>query len=256
MNRGLKISLYVVLTISACVFGYLAFRNYTRLMGGVIESAQSSGADVSAAGTRGETLATKGYANVMIFGAVFFVSVVALGFLLGHDIAHYLGDRVLKGVHNDEGEGMTDPDYEVAEQVWADGDYLESIRLMREYLKKNPREIHASIRIAEIYEKDLQNNLAAALEYEEILKQKLPAERWGWSAIHLCNLYFRMNQPDRAIALLHRIDTEYGETAAADKARKRLALIDAGEFEQVAEESVSPRQSFNKPDSAGEGQTS
>ena len=56
---------------------------------------------------------------------------------------------------------------------------------MREYLLKNPREQHVSLRIAEIYEKDLANPLAAALEYEEVLKQKLPAERWGWAAIHL-----------------------------------------------------------------------
>ena len=121
---------------------------------------------------------------------------------------------------------MADPDYEAAEQVWADGNYLEAIQLMRDYLKKNPREQHAAIRIAEIYEKDLNNNLAAALEYEEILKQKLQPERWGWSAIHLCNLYFRMNQSDKAVALLRRIDAEYGETAAAGKARKRLELIE------------------------------
>ena len=248
MNRTVKLVLYTVLTISTCLFGYLAFANYTRLMSGVLENAQAGPSDVPALETRGNTLVTRGYAKVMIYGAIFFVSVVALGFLLGHDIAHYMGDRVLRGVHNDEGEGMADPDYEAAEQVWADGNYLEAIQLMRDYLKRNPREQHVAIRIAEIYEKDLNNNLASALEYEEVLKQKLQQERWGWTAIHLCNLYFRMNQPDKAVALLRRIDTEYGETAAADKARKRLALYDAeAGAGQIAEGSESDTQIIEDP---------
>ena len=66
------------------------------------------------------------------------------------------------------------------------------------------------------------NPLAAALEYEEVLKQKLAPERWGWAAIHLCNLYLKLDQHDKSVALLRRIDSEYGETAAAEKARKRL----------------------------------
>ena len=166
MNRTFRAVLYVVLTVASCVFGYLTYTNYTRLMSGVMENAAPS--EAPALETSGATLATRGYAGVMIFGALFFVSVLGLGFLLGHDLAHHLGDRVLRGVHNDEGEGMADPDYEAAEQVWADGNYLEAIQLMRDYLKKT--RAARAIRIAEIYEKDLNNNLAAALEYE-ILKQ-------------------------------------------------------------------------------------
>ena len=99
---------------------------------------------------------------------------------------------------------------------------LERKKQRREYLKKNPREQHVALRIAEIYEKDLLNPLAAALEYEEVLKHKLAPERWGWAAIHLCNLYSKLNHQDKVIALLRRIDAEYGNTAAAEKARKRL----------------------------------
>jgi hypothetical protein len=67
--------------------------------------------------------------------------------------------------------------------------------------------------------------LAAALEYEEVLKQKLPAEQWGWTAIHLCNLYSsKLNQPDKAIALLRRIDSDFGATSAAEKARQHLDI--------------------------------
>ena len=57
--------------------------------------------------------------------------------------------------------------------------------------------------------------------------QKLPPERWGWAAVHLCNLYSsKLNQPHKAIILLQRIVTEYGETAAAEKARKRLTQLE------------------------------
>ncbi|HZO85827.1 MAG TPA: hypothetical protein VFC26_11470, partial [Verrucomicrobiae bacterium] len=51
----------------------------------------------------------------------------------------------------------------------------------------------------------------------------LPAERWGWAAIHLANLYSgKLNRPDDAAALLRRINDEHPTTAAAKKARERL----------------------------------
>ena len=96
---------------------------------------------------------------------------------------------------------------------------------MREYLKKHPREQFVALRIAEIYEKDLGNPLAAALEYEEILRKKLPPDRWGWAAVHLANLYSgKLDKIEQATALLHRIVDEYGQTPAAKKARERLGL--------------------------------
>jgi TolA-binding protein len=157
--------------------------------------------------------------------ALFLVSLVGLGLLLANDISHYFGNRALKVLYNDEGDGLKTPEYEKAEETWANGDHLEAIRMMREYLNKNPKEQHVAMRIAEIYEKDLNNPLAAALEYEEVLKQKLPEERWGWAAIHLCNLYFRLNQEQKAVDLLRRIVTEHPKVAAAEKARKRLEQL-------------------------------
>jgi hypothetical protein len=60
-----------------------------------------------------------------------------------------------------------------------------------------------------------------------VLKHNLPRERWGWAAIHLCNLYLKLGQPDKTMTLLRRVDAEYGETQAAEKARKRLALLES-----------------------------
>ena len=79
---------------------------------------------------------------------------------------------------------------------------------------------------------------AAALEYEEVLKQKLPPERWGWAAIHLCNLYFKLNQLDKSVAFLRRVEAELKETAAAEKARKRLEELGLS----ISAEELAPEQ--------------
>jgi hypothetical protein len=80
--------------------------------------------------------------------------------------------------------------------------------------------------------------VAAALEYEEILKKHLSPERWGWTAVHLSNLYSgKLNKTAEAEVLLRRIITEYPQTAAAKKARERL-----GEPEPVIEAPLPPEQ--------------
>jgi TolA-binding protein len=151
-------------------------------------------------------------------------AIIALGLLVAHDVTQIVGNAAVDALLDDKGEGLRDPDYEKAEEAWAAGKHLEAIQLLRDFLKKNPREQYASLRIAEIYEKDLHNLLAAALEYEELLKQKLPAERWGWAAVHLCNLYSKLGQQDKTKDLLQRLADDYPQTAAAKKARSRLGL--------------------------------
>jgi TolA-binding protein len=163
----------------------------------------------------------------------FLLMAVLLGLLIARDIAEFFGNRSVEFLLNDEGTGIKNPEYDDAEREWANGNHLDAIRLMRDYLTRHPREQYVALRIAEIYEKDLKNYLAAALEYEEVLKHKLPPDRWGWAAIHLCNLYSKLNKTNQAVELLRRIATEFSETPAAEKARKRLAM-----FETVGEEAL------------------
>ena len=168
--------------------------------------------------------------------------------LLARDIAHFFAGRAEKALFNDDG-APANPEYEQAEELWKDGKYLEAIQAMRDYLKKNPREQYVALRIAEIYEENLFNPLAAALEYEEVLKKNLPAERWGWAAIHLANIYSgKLNQPEKAVALLRRIDSEYGTTSAANKARERLMQIDPN-FVPAAVTEVAVAQDSQEPPS-------
>jgi TolA-binding protein len=180
--------------------------------------------------------------------AAFVGTVIGLGLLIATDVTQLVGQQAVDFLFNDDGEGIRDPEYERAEQVWANGQHLEAVQMLRDFLKKNPRQLHAALRIAEIYEKDLHNYLAAALEYEEILKHKLPAERWGWAAIHLCNLYSRIGQPEKSLVLLRRVADDYPQTAAAKKARTRLGLQEP-EAETVAEEAPA-EDGANPPEAA------
>jgi TolA-binding protein len=150
---------------------------------------------------------------------------LVLAGLVAWEVAQWFSRRTGSVVFSEDAPSQNDPEYDAAEAEWAKGNHLDAIALMREYLKRNPREQYVAIRIAEIYEKDLSNPLAATLELEEVLTQGLSREKWGWTAIHLANLYSgSMNQPGKAMAILERIIAEYPETGAAKKARSRLGI--------------------------------
>jgi TolA-binding protein len=182
--------------------------------------------NVTVARTGAAALPTISYSRMISYLLICIAAFGGFALLLARDVSYFVAGRAEKALFNDEGAPAS-PEYEQAEELWKDGKYLDAIQAMRDYLKKNPREQYVALRIAEIYEENLHNPLAAALEYEEVLKKNLPAERWGWAAIHLANIYSgKLNQPDKAVALLHRIDSEYGTTSAANKARERLLQID------------------------------
>jgi hypothetical protein len=220
-----KIILYVLFVACLLGFGYGTYRGLSRDPAPPPAPSTNSPAAAPTDGA-GQT-PRKELGRAMTFGSLAFAALVGLAVLIARDFSHFFASHVEKFVWDEEGEGMKNPEYEEAEEVWKNGQHLEAIQLLRDYLKRHPREQYVALRIAEIYEKDLNNALAAALEYEEILKKKLPAERWGWAAIHLSNLYSgKLNKPDEALALLRRIDTEFSQTAAAKKARERLASFE------------------------------
>src|SRR5687768_11033397 len=224
MSRSLKIAIYAVLAACIIIFGLLAARSYNRdrESGGPLRTPTNLIDDVPTVTPQPRGQASGG-GSWAIQGALALGALVVLALMFARDVSHTVADRVEEFIFNDDLKGVRNPDYEEAEKMWADGKHLDAIQLMRDYLKKHPSEQYAAIRIAEIYEKDLGNYLAAALEYEEILKKKLPPDRWGWAAIHLANLYSgKLDKPAEAEALLRRIINEYPQTPAAKKARERL----------------------------------
>jgi tetratricopeptide (TPR) repeat protein len=116
-------------------------------------------------------------------------------------------------------------EFEEAERLRDAGRPLDAIGVLREYLQANPYELRTMARIAEIYRYDLKNDLAAALEYEELLKHKLPDDQWAWAALHLAKLYGRRNELDKSLALLERLDNDYAHTVAGRRAKKALEQV-------------------------------
>ena len=169
--------------------------------------------------------ATRGLGRMITWALLAVASLAGLGVLVAYDLSHYAANRAALALFNDRGEDATAGEYELIEKAYGDGDYLEAVRMLRAFLGSNPRAVHAQIRIAEIYEKDLANPLAAALEYEEVMKQPLDPERRGWTGIHLVNLYNRLEKPGQAVALMRRICVECPDTPAAGKARERLEAM-------------------------------
>lgn len=166
-----------------------------------------------------------GLGRMIVDGLMAVVSLIALGVLIAYDVSQFTAQRATQVLFNDRGPDPEDTEYEKIEKMYASGDYLETVRMLREFLAANPRAIHAQLRIAEIYEKDLNNPLASALEYEEVLKLSLEPNRRGWTAIHLVNLYNRLDRTAQAVALMQQICIECPETPAAAKARERLVAM-------------------------------
>ena len=276
MNRTVKLILYVVLVTAALVLAVACYRAYVKVdqarqaaaveppdpdtnsltvatnlvlsatnltsgtnADGSTNTAPATNAPVAA--TAKPAPAPASLSQAFAYGGACFLVVVGLSLLIAYDVSHFMAERFHKFILSDDGEGFRDAEYERAEQLVNDNHFLEAIQAMRDFLKQNPRKLYAAIRIAEIYEKHLGNYLAAALEYEEVLSHRLPREQWGWTAIHLANLYSgKMNKSDKAEALLRRIVAECDGTTAAAKARSRLGEPDAPEETAAPEPGKAP----------------
>jgi tetratricopeptide (TPR) repeat protein len=164
------------------------------------------------------------------------MAALALGSMCAFDVSRFVRSRAEGWIL--EGAASTEPvpEMQEAERIRASGEPLDAIRLLREYLQANPYELQAMARIAEIYRYDLKNDLAAALEYEELLKHKVPDDQWAWAALHLAKLYGRLNDLEKSVALLERLDNEYGHTIAGRRAKKALERMRDPEAPNDADE--------------------
>jgi tetratricopeptide (TPR) repeat protein len=162
---------------------------------------------------------------MLMYLVLLLLSVFVLGLLGVLDLKTFLSGRVEQWMVQGSTPTQPVPELEEAQRVRTSGDPLEAIRLLREYLQVHPYELHVMSRIAEIYRYDLGNYLAAALEYEELLKRKLPDDQWSWAALHLAKIYGELNELEKSVTLLERLDSKYGHTIAGRRAKKALQAI-------------------------------
>ncbi len=167
--------------------------------------------------------ASKSRMMACFFG--FIVTLILLAVVVAYDVSRFLGRHAELSFLQGGRPRPAPPEFAEAERLRAQGRALDAIGVLREYLQEHPDEVEVMSRIAEIYNHSLKNYLAAALEYEEMLKHKLPDEQWAWAALHLAKCYGRLNEPEKSLALLERIHSEYGHTVAARRARKALESL-------------------------------
>lgn len=221
MKPAVKAALYVLTLVLALAFGTLAVKHRPRPVPAA-EAAEEVTPEQEQVAIRSSTALEGGWAPSVTYGLLAVAALAGLGLLLGRDVSAWFADKALKTLYHDEGIVLEKAEYEEAEKLWADGRHLEAIQSLRDFHKAHPRALHAQIRIAEIYERDLANPLAAALEYEEVLAHRFDPPLWGRTAIHLVNLYNRLDKSDQAVALLQQILVNAPDTPAAAKARERL----------------------------------
>ena len=177
----------------------------------------------------GETEPLEKKGGMMTYFSGMLAALIVFALLVARDLGHLIGERVGGNYLTKSDKSRKADMYEEAEALWANGAFVDAIDSFRDYLRVFPGEYHVHKRIADIYEKDLVSFRAAAMEYEEMLEMDIPTARWGWVAIHLCNLYSgKLDDADRALALLRRVADECGDTPPAEKARERLAKIATG----------------------------
>src|SRR5688572_22053988 len=76
------------------------------------------------------------------------VVMLALAIMGAYDFAQFMGSKVQKFIYDEDAAVERDPEYDDAERVWANGQHLEAIQLMRDFLKTRPQAQYAALRIA------------------------------------------------------------------------------------------------------------
>src|ERR1041385_5340521 len=116
MNKRIKISIYVLLLISAGVFLWQFRANYARLMAEGESQTDTDLVNVKVPEYRARAVPAQTNYHLGAWGAGLVLSLVGLGLLLANDLSHFLSGRAMKVVYNEEGEGVANPDYEKAEE--------------------------------------------------------------------------------------------------------------------------------------------
>lgn len=260
MRRLLKLAFYLALFAGGLWFGYATFRDYSLLMieavdedapaerreRAVIETKSQKaaragdtadqsgglerivGEEEEFRGLRANRKITRHYLHLLGNGIGFALCLTVLGFVLAHDLGDVLRFGFGKEIQYVDDASARRESYERAEYLILKGKNLEAVELLRQIVRGDPKNWHAQLRIAEVYDKELKNWPVAADEYEATLQMEMPPEKWGWTAIRVCNLYTgKLGETHRALTILRQLAKDLPQTQAGQKAVKRLAMVDA-----------------------------
>lgn len=164
---------------------------------------------------------TRAYA---LFSGYLLVS-AALAVFLAREVAVFSGGLVARLFLGGGRLGRFTPVFWRAERLRRQAGPLDAVRVLREQLIAHPRQWRLAVRIAEIYQQDLGNPLAAALEYEAALQQRLPRPVQAELMVRLAACYLLLRRPDESAALLRRVVEAFPRTTVAGTAERRLARM-------------------------------
>jgi signal transduction histidine kinase len=160
--------------------------------------------------------------------SLYLVTGAALAMFVAWDVSQFLGwqaERLFLG--GGRLPGLT-PAWWKAERLCKSGQTDEAVRILRDASDSHPRQWRINVRIAEIYQHNLANPLAAALEYEELLKRRLPRPARAWLMVRLAACYLVLHRVEESAMKLRAVMEQFPKTPAAKKAEQRLARMESG----------------------------
>lgn len=177
---------------------------------------------------RNNKTVSRHYVRLIGNGIAFAVLLTITGFGFAHQAGDFLRFDLGKKIDYVDDVTTTDEMYEKAEYQIMKGKHVAGIELLRKVLADDPNHFEAQLRIAEVYDKELNNFEAAATEYIAALKHEFHPERWSWAAVRLCNIYSgKLNDSNSAIRTMRLLVQKHPHTGGAAKVKKRLDMIDA-----------------------------
>jgi len=165
--------------------------------------------------------ASRGYA---IF-AVYLVVGTILGLVVAWDVSRLVGEFAGSLFVGGGRLPSITPALWKADRLRAQNKPLEAVNTLREYLNARPRQWYVAVRIAELYQDDLNDPLSAALEYEALLRRRLPRAARAELMLRLASCNLLLRKTDQSASLLRELIQRFPGSPAALAAQRRLARI-------------------------------
>lgn len=114
-----------------------------------------------------------------------------------------------------------------AERLARTGQTMAAIQTLRDYLDAHPRHWPVAVRIAELYERELDDPQSAALQYEAILQRRLPHRVRAELMLRRANCALLARDADAAAGWWRAVIAQFPDRPAAVTAVRRLARLEA-----------------------------